>query len=350
MNDPHHSHSDSSLNSYGCKGGAPALTSVTTPVPDSNPLHGGILTEDPYPTDAYDQFPRESSFLSSYRTPPIPSLLDEQASSSLQPSFNVSKVAKCGTLQRLKIRPRQETEDSTDTETEGASHEQDVIRELTVSFNHNMRLLLGTDYRGDQHEEAYVEPGTKKELDDVKNAFLRDRANKKGELSDPEPRKSVLRQVNSRKPVKRTDSLTKKEKTEINLKTKEGEKENKVLKLRERFEPSLSRTKPTQSNQRGSNGTAFDIIKERKKLSDNENRKIKRRHTVGGTKDFTENLLSKMIEERSKSSWDRLAPLASSQGLNVQRKENCKVDREDREERRLSLPDCAVVRPIESHV
>jgi len=312
--------------------------------------------EDPYHTDAYDQCPGEPSFLSSYRTAPIPSLLEESRADAQPAAFNVNKVAKCGTLQRLKIRPRlhtqeQETlEENKDTEAAGTSHEQDAVRELTASFDQKMKLLLGTDYRvcSDQPEDTYLETGTKKELDDVKNAFLRDRANKQGEIADSEPRKSVLRQVNARKALKRADSLTKKEKTEINLKTKEVEKENKVLKLRERFEPSANRAKPSSANQQSFQATAFDINKERKKLSDNRNKKIKRRHTVGGTKDFTENILSKMNEERSKSSWDRLSPLISNQEWNGQQKDF--FNKDELEERRLSLPDCGLERPIESHV
>lgn len=54
----------------------------------------------------------------------------------------------------------------------------------------------------------------------------------------------VLRQVNHRKPLKRT-TVTKKEKTELNLKTKEVEKENKVMKLQRAFEQGVIPNRPT---------------------------------------------------------------------------------------------------------
>lgn len=248
-----------------------------------------------------------------------------------------------------------------------------------------MRLLLDPDYRGDDHddsaavswvgldqEKGILDAGSKKEIDDVRNSLLRDKANKKVELkrsarvdrnSEPEIRKSVrqeppalrqepvLRQVNNRKSLKRSDSLTKKEKTELNLKTKEGEKENKVMKLKEQFEQTASRSRNFSASQLNtSNASRFDVNKVRKKLSDSRNRRIKRRHTVGGTKDFTENILSTIHQEKSKSSWDRLAPVMSNQELATERKERRNPEQDGREERRLSLPDCGSEPPTESHV
>jgi len=186
----------------------------------------------------------------------------------------------------------------------------------------------------------------------------------------------VLRQVNNRQPLKRSDSLTKREKTELNQRTKlVGEKENKVLRLKAQFEQGASgaagrtASRPLAAVHSGSGGGGtsgnFDISKVRKKLSDSRNRRIKRRHTVGGTKDFTENILSKLNGEegiatsRSKSSWDRLAaPVIWSEDLMERRR---LADWEEGEERRLSLPDCAgeggpvrlgggPARPVESHV
>ena len=121
------------------------------------------------------------------------------------------------------------------------------------------------------------------------------------------------------------------------------------MKLKEHFEQSGTRPR-NPGNPLGSANTKFDINKVRKKLSDNKNRRIKRRHTVGGTKDFTEIVLSKMNSEKSKSSWDRLAPVISNQELIAERNERWNLEREDREERRLYLPDCTHDRPTESSV
>jgi len=404
-----------SLNPGLSRSSSHVLESITTPVPQTNPLQGGILMQEPYQTDAYDRFPGEDAFFTPYRvTVMSPSLLQACSSSSpgrtdlpneLLAAFDTNKVAKRGTLQRLKMRNREEHSDDrsetidevSDVDMEDQEHAESVLGKLSASFDEKMRLLLDPDYCVDNFEEGeldnlstqvdpiqqlVLEAGTKKELDDVKNALLRDKANKKVELrrsarvdknSEPEVRKSVrqetdsrkfvaarqepvLRQVNNRKPLKRSDSLTKKEKTELNLKTKEVEKENKVMKLKEHFEQGGStRNKNLTGNpQNIASLSNFDVNKVRKKLSDSRNRRIKRRHTVGGTKDFTENILSKMNPEKSKSSWDRLAPMISNQQLAAERNERWneeRDDRDEREERRLSLPDCGgTARPIESHV
>ena len=226
--------------------------------------------------------------------------------------------------------------------------------------------------------------GAKKDVDDVRNELLRARvAARKVELRrsgrvetkrvvaerqtdlDASRRpvgrqEPVLRQVNNRQPLKRSDSLTKQEKTELNQRTKQVEKENKVLRLKAQFEQgsggsSRPSSRPLAAvHSSGSSGN-FDINKVRKKLSDSRNRRIKRRHTVGGTKDFTETILSKLNsgeEERvsSKSSWDRLGPVISSQDLGVVGRGVGGWEGGD-EERRLSLPDCGgLPRPVESHV
>ena len=241
-----------------------------------------------------------------------------------------------------------------------------LLGKLSASFDQKMRILLDPEYQCEEEDEDNLSllqekgilDGTKKEFDDVKNSLLREKANKKVELRrsarvdrncEPEIRRSgvvrqepVLRQVNSQRPLKRSDSLTKKEKTEMNMKTKEGEKENKVLKLKEHFEQGggISRSRnPILST----SIAKFDINKVRKKLVDSRNKRIKRRHTVGGTKDFTEKIVSNLnSEEKSKSSWDRLVPMMSQHEL-----------REEKDERRLSLPDCgagSVEGPMESHV
>ena len=255
-----------------------------------------------------------------------------------------------------------------------------LLGKLSASFDQKMRFLLDPDYRGvvdergpDSHQKSAAsclfENSTKKELDDVKNALLRDKANKKVELkrvnrvdrnSEPEMRKGLrhdpaLRQVNSRRPLKRSDSLTKKEKTELNQKTKEVEKENKVMKLKEHFEQGgINRPRANHLASAAIPASAaakFDVNKVRKKLSDSRNRRIKRRHTVGGTKDFTENLMSKMNADKSKSSWDRLAPIVSQPELTMPATKTASdIWSLEKEERRLSLPDCGVSRPVESHV
>ena len=147
-----------------------------------------------------------------------------------------------------------------------------------------MRFLLDPNFQGEEeaanlsniHEQVILEAGTKKELDDVKNSLLK--ATKKVDLkrsarvnrnSEPETRKSgrqepVLRPVNCQKALKRSDSLTKKEKTELNLKTKEVEKENKVLKLKEHFEQGGALHARTYN---AGNLSKFDLSKVRKKLS-----------------------------------------------------------------------------------
>jgi len=313
-----------------------------------------------------------------------------------------------------------------------------LLGNLSASFDQKMRLLLDPSYQTPASREGSPRPpdtptlnsslpsvllaaqhdsspstgaasptvadlsGPRKDMDDVCNELLRARVaarkvelrrsgrveTKRGTVGEqrhpdlPEAsrrpvgrQEPVLRQVNNRQPLKRSDSLTKREKTELNQRTKlVGEKENKVLRLKAQFEQgassaggrALSRPLAAVHATSGS-GTSgnFDISKVRKKLSDSRNRRIKRRHTVGGTKDFTENILSKLTGEewvatsRSKSSWDRLAaPVIWSEDLMERRR---LADWEEGEERRLSLPDCAgedgpvrlasgPARPVESHV
>ena len=77
--------------------------------------------QEPYQTDAYDRFPGEDAFFTPYRvTVMSPSLLQACSSSSpgrtdlpneLLAAFDTNKVAKRGTLQRLKMRNREEHSD-----------------------------------------------------------------------------------------------------------------------------------------------------------------------------------------------------------------------------------------------
>jgi hypothetical protein len=87
------------------------LTSVTTPLPDTNPLEGGILMEDSYPTDAYDTFPADEALVALAYGSSLPSLLEPQVRSipeDILAAFDTQKVAFKGTLQRLKPIDRRE--------------------------------------------------------------------------------------------------------------------------------------------------------------------------------------------------------------------------------------------------
>merc|ERR1712129_679509 len=110
-----------------------------------------------------------------------------------------------------------------------------------------------------------------------------------------------------------------------------GEKENSVSSLREQFEGKTGREVLQSKSHR------IDVTKLRKKLSDCNNRRIKRRHTVGGTKDLSENVVNLIV--RGVSAWDRLAPIISDQ-----ESEERRLSLQVEEERRFSLP------PVESSV
>lgn len=202
-----------------------------------------------------------------------------------------------------------------------------------------------------------MSPENKKELDEARNIAqqVRQSSSKKVELrrggrvdKHTEP---VLRQVNCRKErVRRSDSLTKKEKTELNqIKKRDGgEKENKVAKLRDHFE-------------RGSGvkakSTKIDVNKLKKKLSERNNRRIKRRHTVGGTKDFGDGVVNGARRNNGHTAWDRLQPLVTDEELNVERSLGVWLKRNKPASRRLSLPDSTAVsaalklpKHMESHV
>ena len=231
-----------------------------------------------------------------------------------------------------------------------------------------MRILLDPEYHCEDQDNASllegknVYEGTKRALDNVKNSLLREKVNKKVELRrgapvhrshEPETRRSpcdrVLRPSNQAKPLKRSDSLSKKEKTEMNLslQTKEVTKENTVLKLKEYFEEGPHT--PITTRSRNSNAIISNTLennKFRKKLVDKRNNRIKRRHTVGGTKDFSVNISSDMTDnDNSKSYSERSVQIipcheGSMEGI---------------DERRFSLPDCQdnappAARIQESHV
>jgi len=371
------------------------LSSLTTPVPDSNPLDGGILMEEPYSTEAYDTpLGSQRRFLHLTYRNSLPNLQGEQVDQvdNILTGFDTKKVAAKGTLQRMKVRGRPELHnlgldlggtvrkcetvwDDSETEQDRSNTETEkLLTHLTASFDQKMRLLLDPHYQSsgsvtssssegqvkavvgasmDDNTEAGALYGNKslnkKQLDEARNILQQVKSAKRVELRrsgrvdkslEPEKRQGrrlrhegqqVLRQVNVKRQLNRSDSLTKKEKTEINLRAKAGEKENTVASLRDQFEGKIDKEGQSFKSHR------IDVTKLRKKLSDCNNRRIKRRHTVGGTKDFSENVVSLIV--RGVSAWDRLAPIISDH-----ESEERRLSLQVEEERRFSLP------PVESMV
>merc|ERR1712029_1116668 len=126
----------------------------------------------------------------------------------------------------------------------------------------------------------------------------------------------VLRPVNNKRQLDRSNSLTKQEKTELNLKAQEKE----------------NLTSCVRSNQR----SRVDVTKLRKKLSECKNRRIQRRHTVGGTKDFSDNVVGLLV--RGVSVWDRLVPIINDNQDCVKTTfDNQEHQGEDEDIRRYSL-------------
>merc|ERR1719192_1335301 len=84
------------------------LSSLTTPVPDSNPLDGGILMEEPYSTEAYDSpLGSQRRFLDLTYRASLPNLQPEPDNvDNILAGFDTKKVAARGTLQRMKVRGR----------------------------------------------------------------------------------------------------------------------------------------------------------------------------------------------------------------------------------------------------
>ena len=181
----------------------------------------------------------------------------------------------------------------------------------------------------------------KKKIDEAKNMIQQAKSAKKVELKrSPRVDKTVgrtelgvLRQVNSRRQLGRSNSLTKQEKTQLNLKAKAVEKENTVAFLKNQFE-KLGHNSENISKQKMD--TMVSVTKLRKKLSECKNRRIQRRHTVGGTKDFSESVVSLLV--RGVSAWDRLAPIPIISDTNLDVEEERRLSLQFEEERRLSLP------------
>ena len=215
------------------------------------------------------------------------------------------------------------------------------MNNLTASFDQKMRLLLDPHYQAVTSPSSPLEQCSRKQLAEARNLLQQVRASgRKVELrrtgrvdkrwanktkeAEPSP---VLREVNVEKVLKRSDSLTKQENTDLNLRDKVGEKENSVgvTALRDQFEQRAVR------ESQGRLSIKPDIIKLKKKFSDRSGRGLKRRHTVGGTKDFSATVVELLV--RGAEAWDRLAPLVSDQKLL-----SAEVLRAPVEERRLSLP------------
>ena len=198
---------------------------------------------------------------------------------------------------RLLLDPNYQSNGSTSSSsspTTSASHFQQNLVESSGSPSPSRQSVSGPlpdllEMRPGNKDEHKMSAENKKEIDEARNiAQQAKQGSRKVELRrsnrvDKKNCEPVLRQVNNRVGVRRSDSLTKKEKTELNIKKREGggEKENKVKKLREKFENSSGK-----EHEAGTRGSRIDVNKLRKKLSERNNRRIKRRHTVGGTKDF----------------------------------------------------------------
>ena len=362
------------------------LSSLTTPVPDPGPLDGGILVEEPYNTEAYNfpSLPAQRRFVDMAYRASLPNLQPEEGESLSQ--FDTKKVASKGTLQRMKVRARPELHTSLGFETNSSEPDLDqsdtekLLSNLTESFDMKMRLLLDPHYQsganiaqgdisnsqesastrlfaeninleGVNNDVIACSRINKKKIDEAKNMLQQAKVSKKVELKrggrvdknnerksrGPEsgvlrPESAVLRQVNSKRQLDRSNSLTKQEKTELNLRAQE--KENSVSFLKDQFERmSQDENKQPASNHQQSRSKT-DMTKLRKKLSECKNKRIQRRHTVGGTKDFSESVVCLLV--RGVSAWDRLAPIPIiSDDINDEER---RLSLQFEEERTLSLP------------
>ena len=359
------------------------FSSLTTPVPDTNPLDGGILVEEPYNTEAYNlpSLPAQRRFVDLTYRNSLPNLqpVDENMDNLfVDNQFDTKKVAAKGTLQRMKVKLRPELQNSlgidigSDSELDQSDTEK-LLSSLTESFDLKMRLLLDPHYQsvnnvsgnmmqGQSAETSVVNENinlegvnndltaykgmNKKKIDEAKNVLQQAKVVKKVELKrggrvDKNierkvrgPECGVLRQVNTKRQLDRSNSLTKQEKTELNL--REQEKENSVSALKDQFE-RMSQNENIQPSLQHRSKT--DMTKLRKKLSECKNRRIQRRHTVGGTKDFSENVVNLLV--RGVSVWDRLAPVISDDITVIpdhDEEEERRHSLQLEEERRLSLP------------
>ena len=328
--------------------------------------------EEPYNTEAYNlpKVPSQRRFLDLTYRASLPNLQPVQDSpADLLAQFDTNKVATKGTLQRMKMKGRAELQADlslglTGSESEGdlevMTDTEKLLNSLSESFDMKMRLLLDPHYQsganiaGDSpaHNRMMLDTEmiqysgiNKKKIDEAKNMIQQAKSAKKVELkrsprvdktggrSGRGPELGVLRQVNSRRQLGRSNSLTKQEKTQLNLKAKAVEKENTVAFLKNQFE-KLGHNSENISKQKLD--TMVSVTKLRKKLSECKNRRIQRRHTVGGTKDFSESVVSLLV--RGVSAWDRLAPITIISDTNLDVEEERRLSLQFEEERRLSLP------------
>ena len=343
-------------------------------MPDSNnPLDGGILVEEPYSTEAYNlpNLPVQKRFVDMTYRASLPNLqpVDENIDNILAHEFNTQKVAAKGTLQRMKTKARPDiqsnlgvdTSSSEDTDFDQTDTER-LLSTLTESFDMKMRLLLDPHYQssgnisGANQKAAQLFPDSfnlddvnlsgaeKKKIDEAKNVLHQVKAGRKVDLkrggrvdknverkvrgSEGSSSSSVLRQVNTKRQLDRSNSLTKQEKTEMNLRAQE--KENSVSFLKDQFEKLCQ-----DENMLPSQRPKVDLTKLRKKISECKNRRIQRRHTVGGTKDFSDSVVDLLV--RGVSAWDRLAPIPMSHH-DDDPEEDRRLSLQFDEERTLSLP------------
>merc|ERR1719350_537805 len=366
----------------------PRLTSLTTPVPDaqSNPLEGGMMVEEPYHTEAYNtpgllHNPAPNHFLGlAYRTslPNLQPASTNIADHHIHPKkFDTMKVAARGTLQRMKVRG-EKTEEENEVEAdfddqadhleqEDPRHTEQLLNNLTASFDQKMRLLLDPNYQavGSSPTTSILEPSSKRQLDEARNLVQQARQhqqgvkkvelrrtgrvdkryNSKGRLDQGDNSPTiVLKEVNNaERVVKRSDSLSKQEKTDLNMRAKAGSKENSkmgVTALRDQFEQRALRESSQQQaiSRVASNKPEVATTKMKKRLADRSSRGLKRRHTVGGTKDFSSTVVELLV--RGVEAWDRLAPLVASDQKLLSASELLRGTEDDSEtgERRFSLP------------
>merc|ERR1712192_22526 len=172
------------------------------------------------------------------------------------------------------------------------------------------------------------------------------RYNSKGRLDQGDNSPAiVLKEVNNAERV--VNSLSKQEKTDMNTRAKNGSKENSqktgVTALRDQFEQRALRESSSQQQQPSKNKpetmATSSSSKMKKKLADRSSRGLKRRHTVGGTKDFSSTVVELLV--RGVEAWDRLAPLVASDQKLLSASELVRGAGEelsDTGERRFSLP------------
>merc|ERR1712029_248707 len=194
-------------------------------------------------------------------------------------------------------------ETGSDNELDQADTER-LLNTLTESFDMKMRLLLDPHYQSgsivdpqcrvtaaatrmfvdsinmEEVNNAAAYSGiNKKKIDEAKNVLQQVKAAKKVELKrggrvDKNlerkvrgPECGVLKQVNTKRQLDRSNSLTKQEKTELNLRAQE--KESSVSALKDQFE-KLGQNENIQPQQQ--RPIKSDITKLRKKLSECKNK------------------------------------------------------------------------------